>query len=472
MTPRLLAGEYPGADTPAVAGERLESLIAAGITYFIDLTQAGELPPYDHLLPPALGDDGRYVIYVRKAIRDHGVPASPQQMSDILDYIARALEVGHRVYVHCGAGIGRTNLVVGCWLRRGGLDGPAALVRLNALWQANVRSRHWPQVPETEDQRRYVMAWQEAADDPFGSLDLATTRRLRERYHGSVVGLACGDALGATLQFRTAGQFTPVTDMLGGGHWRLQPGAWTDDTAMALCLADSLLDTEDCIAADQLQRYRRWQREGYLSSTDQCLGITAGVAARLAQAEAVVPLTAQALPRAGVVALFSAAEPERVFAWCAQQAAVTDPAPEVIAASQCHAACLLAALRGTRLEDLVAVARDLLRGSGTAMALSLAERLVAERGAPPASPTADPRDVLRWVLAVLHQAADYREGLLYAVNRGGDADIHGALFGQLAGALYGIAGIPKAWVRTLLRRDLLVQTADRLLVATLAPRVL
>ncbi len=471
MTPRLLAGEYPGADTPAAATARLEALIAAGITYFIDLTQPGELPPYDHLLPPALADDGRYVIYVRKAIRDDGVP-SPQHMTDTLDYIARALEVGHRVYVHCRAGIGRTNTVVGCWLRRGGLEGPAALERLNALWQANARAPQWPRVPATEPQVRYILDWRESDDEPFGSLDLDTTRTLRGRYLGSLVGLACGDAIGATLQFRTAGQVPPVADMLGGGHWRLQPGAWTDDTAMVLCLAESLLDTEDCAIADQLQRYRRWQQEGYLSSTDQCLGITAGVAACLAGTQSDAPLSAQALPRAGAVALFSAADTERVFAWTARQAAVTDPAPEVIAASQCQAACVLAALRGARLEDLVAEARDLVRGHGTDAARALSERLVAERGAAPAAPTADPRDVLRWVLAVLHQADDYREGLLYAVNRGGDADIHGAIFGQLAGALYGIDAIPKAWRRTLLRRELLVGMADRLLVAALAPRAL
>jgi ADP-ribosyl-[dinitrogen reductase] hydrolase len=412
------------------------------------------------------------VIYVRKAIQDYGVPAAPQAMQDTLDYIGRALEVGHRVYVHCRGGIGRTGTVVGCWLRRSGLDGTAALQRLNTLWQANARARSWPRVPETDEQARYVLEWREQDEDPFGSLTIATARALRERYQGSLVGLACGDALGATLQFRVAGQFTPLTDMLGGGHWRLQPGAWTDDTAMVLCLADSLLDTEECSVVDQVQRYRRWQQDGYLSSTGQCIGVTAGVAGRLAQPAADVPLSAQALPRAGAVALFAASQPERVFDWVSASVAVTDPAPEVLAAAQAHAACLLVALRGVQLPELVAEARELLRLYAGAEAQALGERLLRERGAAPAAPTADPRDVLRWIVAVLHQAADYREGLLYVVNRGGDADIHGAIFGQLAGALYGIEAIPKAWRRTLLRRELVTQTADRLLVAALAPRAL
>jgi hypothetical protein len=98
-------------------------------------------------------------------------------------------------------------------------------------------------VPETEEQRRYVLDWRDHEEDPFGPLTLAMARTLRERFHGCLLGLACGDALGATLQFRASNQFPQVTDMLGGGHWSLQPGAWTDDTAMALCLADSLLET-------------------------------------------------------------------------------------------------------------------------------------------------------------------------------------------------------------------------------------
>jgi ADP-ribosylglycohydrolase len=471
ISPRLLAGEYPGADTAAATQARLDKLIGAGITYFIDLTLPGELPPYDHLLPPARADDGRYVIYVRKAIRDHGVPHESAAMQDTLDYLGRALEVGHRVYVHGRAGIGRTNTVIGCWLRRGGLSGPAALERLNALWQASVRVAQWPHVPETEDQKRYVLEWRDHDDNPFGPLTLATMRTLRSRYHGCMLGLACGDALGATLQYRTGGQFTPIVDMAGGGHWRLQPGAWTDDTAMALCLADSLLDTEDCIPADQLQRYRLWQQQGYLSCTGQCIAITAGVAGALARSAVISPPSAQALSRAGVVALYSASTPERVFAWTIAAAEVTDRSVEVLAACQCHAACVLSAIRGATLPDLLDEACALVRAHGGAPAIALCERMMQERSAPAPGHDAseDPRTVLRWIVAELMLGGDFRDGLLRVVNRGGDADMHGAIFGQLAGALYGAEGIPKAWRRAILRRDLLQQYADRLLVAALAP---
>ena len=86
-------------------------------------------------------------------------------------------------------------------------------------------------------------------------------------------------------QFRTPGTFTPVGDLLGGGPFDLPRGGWSDDTAMALCLADSLLERDGFDARDQVERYRRWQREGYLSATGQCLGITASTARALAMAQ-------------------------------------------------------------------------------------------------------------------------------------------------------------------------------------------
>ena len=58
-----------------------------------------------------------------------------------------------------------------------------------------------------------------------------------ERYRGSLLGLAVGDALGATLESRHPGAFDPIDDIVGGGHFGLDPGQWTDDTSMALCLA-------------------------------------------------------------------------------------------------------------------------------------------------------------------------------------------------------------------------------------------
>src|SRR5262245_57369736 len=86
-----------------------------------------------------------------------------------------------------------------------------------------------------------------------------------DRAVGALLGLACGDAVGTTLEFERPGTFDPITDMVGGGPFRLRPGEWTDDTSMALCLAESLLDTGEMDLVDQLRRYVMWWDHGYLS---------------------------------------------------------------------------------------------------------------------------------------------------------------------------------------------------------------
>ena len=102
------------------------------------------------------------------------------------------------------------------------------------------------------------------------------------RYRGSLLGLAVGDALGTTLEFKSPGTFLPITDMVGGGPFNLEPGEWTDDTSMALCLAESLIEKEKFDPIDQMQRYLKWYRDGHLSSNGKCfdIGITIGNALR------------------------------------------------------------------------------------------------------------------------------------------------------------------------------------------------
>ena len=93
------------------------------------------------------------------------------------------------------------------------------------------------------------------------------------RYQGCLLGLAVGDALGTTLEFKKPGSFKPIIDLTGGGPFSLEAGQWTDDTSMALCLAESLLICQGFDPADQMERYLRWYREGYMSSTGSCFDI-------------------------------------------------------------------------------------------------------------------------------------------------------------------------------------------------------
>src|SRR6266581_9645685 len=108
-----------------------------------------------------------------------------------------------------------------------------------------------------------------------------------ERYRGSLLVLAAGDALGTTLEFSPPGTFAPIADIVGGGPFGLRAGEWTDDTSMALCLAESLIEQRTFDPVDQLERYARWYREGHLSSNGRCfdIGTTTRVALGSVRAE-------------------------------------------------------------------------------------------------------------------------------------------------------------------------------------------
>jgi ADP-ribosyl-[dinitrogen reductase] hydrolase len=105
--------------------------------------------------------------------------------------------------------------------------------------------------------------------------------RTRSQYRGAMLGLAVGDAVGTAVEFKPPGSFLPLEDMVGGGTFRLKPGEWTDDTSMALCLAESVVQCKGFDPVDQLERYLRWWREGYMSSNGRCFDIGGTVSAAL-----------------------------------------------------------------------------------------------------------------------------------------------------------------------------------------------
>ena len=96
---------------------------------------------------------------------------------------------------------------------------------------------------------------------------------MNNRYIGSLIGLAVGDALGAPIEFFKPGTFQPITHFGAGGMFKLNPGEFTDDTSMALCLAESLVRCKGFDAKDQMDTYWKWLSEGYLSVRDKAVGV-------------------------------------------------------------------------------------------------------------------------------------------------------------------------------------------------------
>jgi hypothetical protein len=169
----LLAGEYPGCKAPQDPTSRLGRWLDAGILTFIDLTETGELTPYAEPLRTLALQRGLRVRHWPLPIRDLDVPATPAAMREILDLIDSELEQKRPVYVHCWGGVGRTGTVVGCHLVRRGLDGAAALQRLERLWRVVQKRDRKPVTPETQAQRDFVLGWADREREP-GPMDRFT----------------------------------------------------------------------------------------------------------------------------------------------------------------------------------------------------------------------------------------------------------------------------------------------------------
>ena len=228
-----------------------------------------ELVPYEAILSEEARNSSINATYQRFPIRDNSVPRDSDHLAEILFAIDRRIREGGAVYLHCWGGVGRTGLVVACWLQEHGRTPDDALAELSAKWSTVEKNFRKPKSPETPAQVSWVKSWAQRRRSVQQLL-------VRDRYRGALLGLAVGDALGTTLEFKAPGTFKPITDLVGGGPFGLKPGQWTDDTSMALCLAESLIEKRGFDPKDQMDRYCRWWKEGYLSSTGTCfdIGIT------------------------------------------------------------------------------------------------------------------------------------------------------------------------------------------------------
>jgi ADP-ribosylglycohydrolase len=187
---------------------------------------------------------------------------------------------------------------------------------------------------------------------------------LQDRYRGTLLGLATGDAVGTTVEFSAPGSFPPVADLVGGGPFGLEPGQWTDDTSMALCLAASLIECRGLDARDQMERYLRWHRDGYLSSTGRCfdIGNTVRTALhRFAHDPDKNPYAGStdansagngSLMRLAPVPLFYADDPAEAIRRAAESSRTTHGARTAVDACRYMAALIVGALRGASKEDL------------------------------------------------------------------------------------------------------------------------
>ncbi|OHC65330.1 MAG: ADP-ribosylglycohydrolase [Rhodocyclales bacterium GWA2_65_19] len=274
-----------------------------------------------------------------------------------------------------------------------------------------------------------------------------------ERFRGTLLGLACGDAVGTTVEFKSRGSFLPVTDMVGGGPFRLKPGEWTDDTSMALCLATSLVECGRFDPADQMQRYCRWMESGYLASNGRCFDIGRTVSQALhgfrrtgePYSGSTDPNSAGngCLMRLAPVPMFFFSDREAAIAMSGESSRTTHGAQECIEASRLFGAMLTSAFSGFSKEDILLGHGVEVVGSARLQRVAEGNyRVAAEDEIQGSGYVVESLEAALWCFL---QTDNFRDAVLRATNLGRDADTTAAICGQLVGAFYGESGIPHEW---------------------------
>ena len=293
----------------------------------------------------------------------------------------------------------------------------------------------------------------------------------QDRFRGALLGLAVGDAVGTTLEFQARGTFAPLTDMIGGGPFRLEPGQWTDDTSMALCLATSLVERVGFDPKDQMDRYVRWATQGYLSSTGTCFDIGNTVSDALRRYErtgnpfagSTDPYSAGngSIMRLAPVALAYYPDMEVIEGYAAESSRTTHGAEECLDACRLLGRALGRALAGQgKSEVLLGDAESF---CGAASIVNIAQGAYRQKTRDDIRGTGYVVKSLEAALCCVDRTETFRDAVLLAANLGDDADTTAAIVGQVAGALYGVDGIPEGWLAKLAMRDEIVALADQLL---------
>jgi ADP-ribosylglycohydrolase len=491
---RILAGEYPGTPDPAATASRLELLLRAGVDSFIDLTESGELSPYEVVLRTVLGRSAEAVHYRRIPVRDLDVPG-PATMREILDTIESEHAQGRTVYVHCWGGVGRTGTVVGCLLVRRGQTGEAALLHLEELWRGVEKRHRYPRSPETDEQRRFVREWREDSHAP--------APRSSRLVQGCLLGGAVGDALGAPVEFMS---LTEIRTRYGANglqdldHAYGRVGAITDDTQMALFTAEGLLRAvcrarrgKQCSVPRVVHHaYLRWlhtqgepwnpargELDGWLVRVRELHSQRAPGATCLAALRLWRPGSMDqpwndskgcgGIMRAAPAGLVGDNDPFRLGC---EVAALTHGHPTGYLAAGCHSAMVADLINGATVLEAAEHAMGLLRGYARhqecvdALAAALQLYRAGKSGADQVE-----RLGQGWVaeealgiavFSALAAADDFAAGVRLAVNHGGDSDSVGCIAGNLLGARLGLEAIPPAWLAQLELRPEIQQIADDL----------
>lgn len=302
-----------------------------------------------------------------------------------------------------------------------------------------------------------------------------TTASIANRYKGLLIGLAIGDTLGMPIEFKAIGEFEPLMKPEAGGVFDLPIGYWTDDTSMALCLADSLIEKKGYDSYDVMDKYNAWFTYGYRSSNGICFDIGSQVKASLVEYThdglGVIRKTKKRLSSAGNGSIMRLA-PVIIASHAAGNTLEETMELARISARETHysyvaeegtalfGAMLFNALEQKNKNQLLAIG-NYPRNEHMGIVLDALFR-VGTQSVQEVVPSGYIVDSLVCATWALLRHDNFRDGALAAVNLGGDADTIGAIYGQLAGAYYGYDSIPFEWRDVLYQEEKIRRLAEKI----------
>ncbi len=290
-----------------------------------------------------------------------------------------------------------------------------------------------------------------------------------DRAQGCLLGLAVGDAVGTTVEFKDRGTFPLVTDMVGGGPFSLKPGQWTDDTSMALCLGYSLV-LHEFDPLDQMVRYVDWYTNGYMSCTGRCFdigGTTRGALYSFQKDPLKTPIAGSThfmdagngcIMRLAPVPIMYALNAEKAIELSGTQSTVTHGSDECVKASRMFGEILVRALNEMSKEEILRL--DISEPTSELRSLENIARgtyfNAEEKDIRGSGYVVESLEAALWCF---YTTENFKDCILKAANLGDDADTTAAIAGQVAGAYYGLAGIPTEWVKRVSWNDHILELA-------------
>lgn len=386
--------------------------------------------------------------WVHLPIADRGVPGDTFELAwiDVGEGLRARLRAGFNVLVHCMGGLGRAGTIACRLLIELGWKADAAVSEVRRVRAGAI---------ETEGQIEAVLSYVPVPEH----VPAAGKRVIHDRAVGSMVGLAMGDALGTTVEFKQRDSFPMLTDMTGGGPFGLEPGQWTDDTSMALALADSLAACNGLDEHDLMKRFYDWYEHGTYSSTGRCFDIGATTRRALIRFEhsgnpiagGTDPMSAGngSLMRLAPIAIRYWQDREGLRDAAARQSRTTHAATEAVDACVAFAERLADAIAGKPRSEVLDC-----RVSQLAPAITTIEggtwRGKHRDSIKTSGYVVHSLEAAMWCVA---RTATFEDAVLLAANLGDDADTVAAITGQLAGAIYASERMKPTWLGKLTTLD-------------------